>query len=107
MKDCQLSHSDDEAREMRIGYLTMLLHTAKTEEKRAEVLRELDMMRQEKQADVATGAKAEQFMLVPVEPTREILEAMGAVPERPTAGYLSRVYEALIEAAKEAEINGS
>lgn len=42
MKDCLRQHTDDEAREMRIGYLTMLLHTAKSEERRREVLRELE-----------------------------------------------------------------
>lgn len=47
MKGCQRSHSDDEARELRIGYLTMLLHTAKTEEKRKEVLRQLEEMKAE------------------------------------------------------------
>lgn len=58
MKDCLRLHTDDEAREMRIGYLTMLLHTAKSEERRRELMEELEAIRAEKVVDGGGGVES-------------------------------------------------
>lgn len=41
MKDCQRKLNDDEAREARIGFLTMRLHTSRSKEERRKVWEQL------------------------------------------------------------------
>lgn len=45
MKDCLRSHNEDEAREARIGFLTMRLHMSKSQEERRNVLQELEQIK--------------------------------------------------------------